>query len=315
MKNSLKIIIAVLVFSGCSGDPLITEEMLDGGTIFDPSLYDPEKYLVSKAYPNPTPEEALKPVIIASHGYTATTFEWDEFRAYAENREDVLISQVLLDGHGRSYEDFKYSGWKDWQQAIKKEYELLADAGYQNIHFLGSSTSGALFIELLSGDFFKEKPAPKQILLIDPIVIPSNKTLSLVHIVGPMLGYLESDQSAELDKVYYRYRPQETLRELQNLLNKVRKDLEHGIVLPPETSFKIYKSKKDPTADPVSAVLIYKGIKTNAGRNVEVEMVDSQLHVFTRLDLRPHTSLDKENQTATFNDILFRVKTNLQQQE
>lgn len=310
MKNSLRLCLALLVLTGCTGDPAIQEQMLDGGTIFDPSLYEPEKYLVSKAYPNPTPEEALKPVIIVSHGYTATTFEWDEFRTYAQNREDVLISQVLLDGHGRSYENFKNTGWKDWQQAIIKEYDLLTNAGYQNIHLLGSSTSGALFIDLLAGDFFKNKPAPRQILLVDPIVIPSNKTLSLIHIFGPMLGYLESDQSIEEDKVYYRYRPEETLRELQNLLNKVRKDLENGIVLPAGSELKIYKSRKDATADPVSAVLIYKGMKTSTGAHVEVEMVDSQLHVYTRLDLRPHIPADTQNQTDTFNDILSRVRGN-----
>lgn len=308
MKNSLKIYIAALFLVACSGDPVITEDMLDGETVFDPSLYEPEKYLVSKAHPNPTPEEALKPVIIVSHGYTATTFEWNEFRTYTESREDILISQILLGGHGRTYETFRESGWRDWQFAIMEEYDLLVAAGYKNIHLLGSSTSGALFIELLSHDFFKNKPAPQQVLLVDPIVVPSDKTLSLIHIFGPMLGYLESDQTAEDDKVYYRYRPQETLSELQNLINKVRRDLEGGIVLPEGTQLKVYKSKKDPTADPVSAVLIYKGIKDSFGRDVEVEMVESELHVFTRLDLRQHTAADKENQTATFNDIISRVK-------
>lgn len=175
---------------------------------------------------------------------------------------------------------------------------------------MGSSTSGALFLELLAGSYFKNQPAPLQVLLVDPIVIPSNKTLSLIHVFGPMLGYLESDQSAEEDKVYYHYRPEETLRELQNLLNIVRKDLEKGIVLPQGTSLKVYKSKKDPTADPVSAVLIYKGVKTSSGGNIDIEMIDSDLHVYTRLDLRTFTTVDKENQTATFNDILDRVTGN-----
>jgi carboxylesterase len=33
----------------------ITDDLLDGPVIFDPSLYNPEQYLVSAKYPNPTP--------------------------------------------------------------------------------------------------------------------------------------------------------------------------------------------------------------------------------------------------------------------
>lgn len=310
MKTIFKYIFLVLVLSGCSKDPELTEDMLGGGVVFDPSIYNPEEFLISHAIPDPTPAQARTPVIIVSHGYTATTFEWNEFRQYADAQGEVYVSQVLLGGHGGNYEDFRDSSWRDWQSAITREYDRLLAAGFQNIHLLGSSTSGALYLELLSGNYFTGKQAPGQVLLIDPIVIPSNKSLSMVHFVGPMLGFLESDQSAEEDKLWFRYRPEETLRELQNLLNKVRKDLEKGFALPRETSLKVYKSIKDPTADPVSAVLIKRGIKTYEGNPIEVEMIDSELHVFTRLELRAHTNADKQKQIETFNDILERVKNN-----
>ena len=88
---------------------------------------------------------------------------------------------------------------------------------------------------------------------------------------------------------------------------RVRKQLEDGITLPAGTTMKVYKSIKDPTADPVSAVLIYKGIKTSAGRTIDVEMVDSDLHVFTRLALRSGTDQgDVANQLRTFSDIVSR---------
>ena len=61
------------------GEPDITPDMIDGEVIFDASLYDPEAYLVSYSNPNPTIEEAEIPVIIVSHGYSASTFEWNEF--------------------------------------------------------------------------------------------------------------------------------------------------------------------------------------------------------------------------------------------
>lgn len=310
MKTIFKFFFLIIIISGCDKDPDLSTDMLGGGEIFDPSLYAPEEFLISHAIPNPTPAQAATPVIIASHGYTATTFEWNEFRQYADARGGVYVSQVLLGGHGGNYDDFKNSSWRDWQAAIILEYDRLVQAGFQNIHLLGSSTSGALFLELLAGDYFNGKPAPGQVFLVDPIVIPSNKSLSMIQIFGPMLGYLETDQTSEEDKFWYRYRPEETLRELQNLINKVRKDLEKGFVLPPGTSLKVYKSIKDPTADPVSAVLIKRGIKTSSGNPIEVKMVDSDLHVFTRLELRAHTNADKQNQTETFNDILERVLAN-----
>lgn len=307
MKMIYRFLFLVIIISGCSKDPELTDDMLGGGVIFDPSIYNPEEFLISHAIPNPTPEQAMTPVIIASHGYTATTFEWNEFRQYADAYGGVYVSQVLLGGHGGKYEDFRNSSWRDWQSAIIMEYDRLVQAGFQNIHFLGSSTSGALFLELLSGNHFNGKPAPGQVMLIDPIVIPSNKSLSMIHIFGPMLGYLETDQTSEEDKVWFRYRPEETLRELQNLISKVRKDLEEGFVLPQGTSLKVYKSIKDSTADPVSAVLIKKGVKTFSGDPIDVELIDSNLHVYTRLELRQHTAADKQNQISTFNDIIERV--------
>ena len=72
----------LLVFSSCS-DPTITDDLLDGSIVFDPSLYAPEDYLVSAKYPNPTPEDLEKHILIAVHGYSATTFEWEEFQDWS----------------------------------------------------------------------------------------------------------------------------------------------------------------------------------------------------------------------------------------
>ncbi len=296
------------MFSGCDKTPPITDAMLDGDTIFDPSLYQKEIYLTSYAHPNPSAIEKAKPVIIACHGYSASTFEWNEFRDWSVGKGDFYLSQVLLGGHGRTYEDFKNATWRDWQDSIKSEYNRLVAKGYTNINFVASSASGALLLEMLSSGYFNGKVIPKNILLVDPIVIPSNKTLSLIGIVGPMLGYIEADNTTEEDKYWYHFRPQETLRELIKLLTTVRKDLEDGFCLPPACNLKLYKSIKDPTADPVSAVLILHGITTSTGNRIDLEMVNSELHVFTRLALRPNVSdKDRENQRATFSDMLNRI--------
>lgn len=309
MKILICFLLTALLGLSCSKEPAITPTMLDSGTLFDPSVYKPENYLISKAIPKPTAEQARKPVIIACHGYSATTFEWDEFRSFLGNRPDVYLSQVLLGGHGRSYDDFKKSTWQDWQMAIMAEYDALLKAGYQNISLVGSSTGGALLLELAASGYFAARTAPRNLLLVDPIVIPSDKSLSLIGLVGPMLGYVEADQSIAEDKVYYHFRPQETLQQLQKLLNVVRTDLEKGITLPINCQLKVYKSKKDPSADPVSAVLIYQGAKLSNGNPITVELIDSDLHVYTRLNLRDRiTAKDWTNQTAAFTDLVTRAR-------
>src|SRR5436190_20222017 len=121
-KLSLLFLSAVLAMtSSCSG-PNITDDLLDGNIIFDPSLYNPEEFLVSAKYPNPTPDDLDKHIILAIHGYSATTFEWQEFKDWSTD-PNYRISQVLLGGHGTDYEDFKNSTWEDWRSSITREYE------------------------------------------------------------------------------------------------------------------------------------------------------------------------------------------------
>ena len=306
-------IIAFVFISGSAvllscGDPDISPDMIDGEVIFDASLYDPEAFLVSYSNPNPTLEEAEIPVIIVSHGYSASTFEWNEFREWNESNPEILISQVLLSGHGRTYEEFKNTNWQDWSTSILEEYDRLVMSGYKNMHFAGSSTSSTLILNIVNSGYFNDKIIPGNIFLIDPIIIPSSKSLSLVGILGPMLGYIEADNTLDEDKYWYHFRPEETLRELMKLMNVVRKDLQSGILLPSGCALKVYKSKHDPTADPASAVLIYKGVRSADGGPIGIEMIDSDLHVFTRLSLRAGiVQKDVINQQNTFEDMLNRI--------
>ncbi len=305
MKKILLLLLVILILAACSKEPSIDDTMLDSGLYFDQSIYEPEKYLVSAFNPSPTPEEALKPVIITIHGYGATTFEWDEFRSWAGNRDDFQISQVLLGGHGRDYQSFKSSTWKDWQKPIMEEYQKLEQQGYKNISLAGSSTGSTLIMEMLASGYFDQRLKPKHVFLIDPIIVPSNRLLSIAHVVGPFVGYTTVTNTGGEEKFYYNFRPQETLNELRKVINKVRRDLEDGIKLPAETTVRVFKADKDNVADPVSAVLIYKGIKTDNGAAIRVDMVPSRIHVFTRLNLRSEapSAKDIENQRTAFTEI------------
>jgi carboxylesterase len=264
---------------------------------------------VSAYKPNPSDQEKQIPVLIAAHGYSASTFEWDELRKYADSvKSGILISQVLLGGHGRTYEDFKNSTWRDWQASILLEYKKLVQAGYTNISFIGSSTGCPLILNLLYENSLSQIP-PNQIILIDPIIIPSIKILSLAGIVGPMIGYTSVDFDSELErKHWYHYRPQETLQELLDIITVVRKELESGIALPALTDLSIYKSKYDEVADRISGVLIYNGIESNSMNSKEIDMVNSHIHVMTRLQGRNNiTDNDISIQKMLFNQIIEKT--------
>ena len=308
MRTSNKYIrilaILLLAVSACSKSPEIDNAtMLDGDQIFDPSLYNPAKYLVSATISNPTPAQKNIPVLIAVHGYTATTFEWDEFRTYISSKPNILLSQVLLGGHGRTYEEFKNSTWEDWQEPILTEYNALKSKGYTKISFAGSSTACPLVMDLLKKGKIGDN-GMKHIFLVDPIVIPSAKILTLVGLVGPMLGYIDSNNTAGEEGHYYHFRPQETMQQLLDLIVKTRKELQEGYILPSGLKMKVYKSIKDPSADAVSAVLIYKGLTNSDGTKINIEMLDSELHVVTRLAGRENvTQHDRDIQTHVFEDI------------
>ena len=302
------LLVFVLLVSCAKSPDINNETMLDGDQIFDMSLINPEDFLISARYPNPS--EVLKntPVVIAAHGFSASTFEWQEFSEFAETKGTFLVSQVLLGGHGRSHEEFKNATWKDWQSSIIDEYNKLSQLGYKNIYLIGSSTGCPLIINMVKTNALT-RAKPKGIYLIDPIVISSNKTLTLVNALGPVLGYTTTNLEAGEEGHWYVYRPYQALIQLMELIDLVRKDLQHGITLPEGTKMKTYKSIVDDAADPVSAVLIYQGMKRSDGSKTAVEMVDSKLHVFTRLRGRESvTQADKDLQQRVFGEIAGELK-------
>lgn len=294
----------VFLISCSKQPPIDNNTMLDGDKVFDPSIAHPEKYLISAADTNPTEQQKETPVVIAVHGYSATTFEWDEFRHWADSVGKFYVSQVLLGGHGHDYEIFKKATWEDWQKPIINEYRKLDSLGFKKISLIGSSTGCPLILEMVYSGKIKTNNYPKHIMMVDPIIIPSAKTLSLVDYVGPMVGYVKTPLDYGEQGHWYQYRPEESLNQLLEFIDMVRKKLENGIVLPVNTTLKVYKSLKDPSADPVSAVLLYKGTKCHNGNHIDMEMADSKLHVFTRLQGRnSYTAKDKELQLKTFEDI------------
>jgi carboxylesterase len=285
-------------------------DWLDGGGSKDPCLDSATRCLVSERLPAPTDaEKDSLGIIIAVHGFTASSFEWGEFAAFAADTAPefprVRVSRVVLGGHGRDLETFRSSTWKDWGAPILTEYDTLVKEGYKRISFACSSTGCSLLMQYLSAGAFKDRPAPKWLFMIDPIVIPTAKILSLVDVLGPILGNSVNKGDSLENHYWYVNRPEETLRQLYGLINVVKNRLEDGFRLPQGTQAWVRKSKHDNSADPVGALYIYKGMRDADGHHVDVQLVDSRLHVFTRLALRSSTPspADSALQLATFREM------------
>lgn len=296
---------ALTGLSGCELTPVECDEdcqanWMDGAP--NDSSYDSldkyHYYRVSKR-PDTIPDSirAAIPVIIAAHGYTASTFEWLEFRRYAgdvhpykADRDStdtlrnpaVLVSLVLLGGHGQDIADFEKSTWQQWGAPILDEYNALVAKGYRNISLAGASTGCPLILDHLHRNRMDTVP-PNRVFFVDPIIVPTAKLLSLVSVLGPIMGNSPADATDKEKPHWYTNRPQETLNELYTLTNLTKNRLEDGITLPKGTLAKVWKAKKDALADPIGALLLYKGLKTSDGNRIAVQMVDTKKHVFTRL--------------------------------
>ena len=306
MKLFIYITLSICLFTACKKSeklpPIDNKIDLDGTTINDSSITYPEKFLLSVANPSPTIQDKSTPVFIAVHGFTATTFEWLEFKNFVKNNGNALISVVLLGGHGRDYSDFKKATWEDWQAPIIKEYNTLRALGYTNISLIGSSTGCPLLLEAISANKLNTDVL-KKVFFIDPIIVPSTKTLALISAVGPALGYSASTMEQGENGFWYKYRPYQALEQLNTITQVMRKKLEDGITLPDNVSLTVYKAKKDGAADPIGAALLYNGI-TNKEK-LKVTIINSELHVFTRLKGRNViTPEDIELQNNIFKEIL-----------
>lgn len=296
------------ISKSCANLPKINEKtMLDGTLIQDSSLMFPEKFLVSHQYPSPNDSLKNVPVVICLHGFSGSTPEWKEFRTFLRAHNAGMASLVLMGGHGRNYHAFMNSTWKDWQQPVLDEYLRLTNKGYTNISLAGASTGGTLILELLASDKLKQLPDPNQVFLVDPFIVPGRKALRYVDVLKYFVAYVESGINTYEEGSWYNYRPANALVELQRIVSISQENLKQGVTLPKDTQLSLYKSTKDEDADFKAVAVIKQGIKSPS--KLRIMVVDSEKHVFTRLNMRNKVSKkDLDNRSKAFIDMLNQIK-------
>jgi len=308
MKKLFILFLLIINILGCSSIEY-GPDWMDHPDVQDPSLTDPDFLVSTRNIPEDQKDFSM-PVYICVHGYAASTYAWWEFRDYAEANSNVLVSLVLLGGHGRSLVEFKESKWEDWGKPIMDEYHALVEMGYTNVSLAGSSTGATLILEALGSGKFEGLIPPNEIVLIDPFIVPADGKLKHVIFFSKFIKYSTDKSRTEEEKLHwYTNRPAETLIELKEIADIVRLMLENdGIILPSDTEMTTYKVLDDIKADPSGTQYIENGVHDSSGRNTEIQMLESDKHVFTRGNARDEWSdADRELQLKVFNEMIEKV--------
>lgn len=256
------------LLAGCSTTYPTAAGDLDTGSLPDHSI------LVSATVPEPTSAQKDQRVVITAHGYTATTYETHPVADYLRG-QGMLVSEVLLGGHGTSIQDFEKSTWKTWQAPLIAEYNALVAKGFNNIEIMGTSTGGTLWLEALSRNVLN--PAPQRIVLVDSLIEIHNKLAGYAGVL-PWAGisYLDMKPTGNSVGHWYRFRPASTVVSLVDLTEIVKNRLKTGIQLPTDSKTLAIQATNDPTVEPASVDLITNGLR---GGTVTPKKVNSNMHI------------------------------------
>lgn len=264
--RSFGFVLSLGLLTGCATSYPIQTGDLDGG------LHPVSAKLVSQEIPTPTEAQKDQLVVVAVHGYTATTFELKPAADHLRS-QGLLVSEVLLGAHGTRVQDFEKSTWKTWQAPIVAEYKALQQQGYRNIALFGTSTGGTLILEALSSG--KIAPAPRRIALIAPLIEIRNKTAGYAGLLDWLgVKYLDTNPKGASAGKWYRFRPTGTITSLVDITEIMKARLRAGLGVEGAKTL-VLQSTGDGTVDPVSAQLLRDGFKTD----LTVEMVPSTMHI------------------------------------
>jgi carboxylesterase len=286
----------------------VVQYTLDNGKTPDPCLKN-RQCLVSTR--DLTGVNRNTPVLIMVHGFSATTYEWNDLARYIDEwyPNQILYSKILLGGHGRSLEAFRKSTYEKWGSPVLTEYQSLVQKGFNHISLIGSSAGGAIILNHLAHHHYDGPIKPINIFLIDPMVKPLAYWKRWIAKIGSIFDLDYPPQSVltpeELEN-WYGYSPFRSIVQLNELGQKVEQALAKRIDLPAKTNLFIWSSNKDPIVNPQGYQIIQQGVQGSEGGKIFSEAVDSNLHVFIRLSGRsfPITEHDRMNQKRVFEKII-----------
>tara|TARA_B100001121_G_scaffold308332_1_gene332082 strand:+ start:30118 stop:31047 length:930 start_codon:yes stop_codon:yes gene_type:complete len=259
---------------------------------------------ISTRIKDPTTQQQSQTVCVLVHGFSASSFEFEAFKkSILEKDSNAFFSSIVLGGHGRNYDAFKNATYEDWLAPIVTELTALSSKGYTNIVLFGVSTGASGILHLALNQKLNHVPI-RQIILMDPYVLPTNKTLYLV----PWLKYVITNTRLEDVGVlgtqyWYTNRPAQSLHELLKLVKVTQSDLTNysgGF----KTPMHIYTANGDPTADTRGADMILNALGADV---VNINRYESSHHVLIEPTSKKDWSASDQRQYEHIIDEIFSL--------
>ena len=252
--------------------PVFYEDHWMDSPLTKDAALDSQDSLLSSRLPMPSDHQINQPVCILVHGFSASSAEFENFKDIAEHQDStILFSTVVMGGHGRSHEIFKDASYKDWIQPIIDEVSQLKRIGYKNISIFAVSGGGAATLHSVLSE---KITGIKQLILLDPYIVPKNKLIFWVPLLRIFIKNTTSGATRDIEYMNkYVNRPASALDELRLLVLQVQDDLKSN-QLDSLPKISVFTANGDPSSDTAGADFIKEYIS-----NASVFRYQSNQHV------------------------------------
>mgnify|MGYP003640773213 CR=1 FL=1 len=213
--------------------------------------------------------------VLLVHGFLSSPPELKEL-GLKLHKEGHSVLGMRVSGHGTSPWDLNHKTCKQWQESVKRNYEILS-AFCEKIVIIGFSGGGALSLNFASTN-------PEKLAGVASVCTPlilKDKMMSLVpylHALNRFIGLFPRIESlvpfkgnkSDYPKTNYASMPVHALNELRYIVRNAKKNLKYIT-----TSAIIIQGIDDPVVNPKSAEKILKALSS---KDKTVHMIKTDRH-------------------------------------
>lgn len=162
--------------------------------------------------------------VLLLHGFTGNSADVRMLGRFLEKQGYTTIAPHYA-GHGVEPEKLVPTGPEDWWQDVESAYNQLKDEGYEEIAVAGLSLGGVFTLKI--GYTF---PVKGLVTMCAPMVMKSTELMyeGVLNYAREYKKYEGKDQEIiEKEMEAFQERPMESLKDLQQLIQEVRGQVDH----------------------------------------------------------------------------------------
>lgn len=215
------------------------------------------------------------PAVLLIHGFMASPAEMRGLATRLHTQGYHLLA-VRLKGHGTSPWDLRDRNWQDWQQSVRRGYELL-NAYSPEIHIVGFSTGGLLALQLAADRSIR---GPASVISVCAPVQFRNKNMRFVPVLNQanrMVRWVSPEgvvpfrpNITEHPQINYLHVPIRALYQLQKLIAQI---VEYPLQI--ACPLHLFQGDHDPVVEPISVQLLFDHVECEYK---QLHMIHSSRH-------------------------------------